>query len=186
MQQPFASLLVRGIKTLETRPTRANYEGRLYIHASQSVSKKFYEEYYLADPIFRLIVNCIFLFEETGLGNDPVPFKIYKKAFLLGGIIGHCELGQSVNAFEMRERYSAEKSLADWEREWSLGDLSSDRWAWEINNPVEYSQLIPCKGTISPKIWDCSHVITPDTINRAFERKDPEQLSKLNALILTV
>lgn len=35
LHQPYASLIVAGVKTIETRPRRMNYRGRLFVHAAK-------------------------------------------------------------------------------------------------------------------------------------------------------
>ena len=52
IKEPFASLIMNGIKKIETRSWKTNYRGELYIHASIS---KISKEWYLDNDFIKLI-----------------------------------------------------------------------------------------------------------------------------------
>lgn len=160
--QPFADLVMLGIKTLDSRgfKTPTDYQGELYIHASAQIKRKeVYEAYYLRSPEFRLIVNCLFFFEET-TGNEPVPWPRFRTRFALGVILGKVTIGKSAPSWEVKEAWENEHRHADWEREFALGDHGSGRWAWPMADPVIFQTPIAAKGTISPLLWDCSKYLS--------------------------
>ena len=54
IKEPFASLVMLGIKTIETRSWKTNYRGEIYIHASSTKSKI---EQKRRNEIFELLPN---------------------------------------------------------------------------------------------------------------------------------
>ena len=77
IKEPFASLISKGIKRIETRSFKTNYRGEIYIHASASFSLKslegrnellsliknleFYPGYILCKAN---LVDCVYMTEE--------------------------------------------------------------------------------------------------------------------------
>ena len=43
LTEPYATLIAKGIKTIETRSWKTNYRGKLYIHASSTKISKEYK-----------------------------------------------------------------------------------------------------------------------------------------------
>lgn len=166
-------MVVEGVKQLETRsfPAPKGYTGRLYIHASMRIPGKVYEQY-LRDDQFRIWVHKTIdkmypssqhAFEHAA--SDKLTLKQLMFFFPLGGILGHVDLGKCMEAGEMAEEYKKQNRwFTDWQREWFVGDLSSDRFAWPLSNPVKFHKLIPAKGTISPILWDPSKYLTEEAV----------------------
>lgn len=165
-------MVVLGIKTLETRsfPVPKGYTGRLYIQASRQIPGKVYEQY-LRDDRFRLwvhkTIDALYPHNEVTYSTDPLTLKLSLKDlrffFPLGGILGHVDLGKSWPAWELGEEWKKEgRWFTDWQREWVIGDLGSDRFAWELSNPVKFDKQIPAKGTISPMLWDATKYLNPE------------------------
>lgn len=62
IKQPWADLIVLGMKDIENRKWRTNYRGRLLIHASQQIDEK--GEWLLCStPIFRNDMNRLYYIE---------------------------------------------------------------------------------------------------------------------------
>jgi hypothetical protein len=168
MLQPWASLLTLGIKRVETRSFKIwrDYRGVMYIHATR-IRKKDYDQYYArgaTDESFREYVNelyekihgkapknCEKVDEKSRFGYI-IPWKMYKKAFPLGQIIGKVQITDCLEAFDYLEQCRGRHALEVWEREWTLGDLSSDRYAWITRDPENFKTGIPAKGSLG--IWD--------------------------------
>lgn len=83
IKQPFASLIVAGLKEYEFRTWKAKYRGELLIHASKTVDKKAmkkYEKYHLEYPTGCIItkvnlVDCIKIDEKARkMLNEKNPF----------------------------------------------------------------------------------------------------------------
>jgi len=70
LKQPWASLVVNGIKPVENREWKSPYRGPLYIHASKNWDEDGYQ----------------FLLAHTGTDNEP--FIPNEKECYFGGIIG--------------------------------------------------------------------------------------------------
>jgi hypothetical protein len=171
MFQPWASLLTLGIKKVETRGFKIwkGHRGTLRIHSSK-IRKKDYTQYYIKDEDFRAYVNQAYeilhgqkpriysVVDEKDPYGYEMPWKIYKTAFPLGSIIGHAEVSDCMESFDLKKKYEKMNRLDDWEREWTLGDLSSDRWAWPVINPCNYATPIQnVKGQLG--LWNCAPYI---------------------------
>lgn len=164
--QPFASLLVFGIKTVDTRPNRPpkDYRGPLLIQATSTPRAIYCQWYCNVDPTFRAYVNILYErihggrpyeysgTEENSLlpGSYIMPWKIYREAWVNGAIIGRVELHDAKPAFDFMEAAGGEASVT-WQREFALGDLSSDRWAWLCRDPQAIDIPVPVKGAFG--IW---------------------------------
>lgn len=77
VKQPWASLIVHGIKDIENRSWRTNFRGRVLIHASDSYGRKFSVD--LTDAQTKAAFATIA--KETMFGNMP-----------FGSIIGSVEI----------------------------------------------------------------------------------------------
>ena len=77
IKEPFATLISRGIKKIETRSWKTNYRGEIYIHASTSnIKKEIYDRKDLMNLISDLdfnygyiickciLVDCVYMTEE--------------------------------------------------------------------------------------------------------------------------
>lgn len=170
MLQPWASLLVLGIKQVETRSFKIwrNHRGRLYIHASK-VRKKDYIDYYVKDEAFRSYTNMAYerihggrprIYSVTD-SRDPYGYQMewraFKEAFPVGKIIGSVNVLDCVESFDLKARYDKMHRWDDWEREWTLGDLSSDRYGWPVDQPTVFKQDIPAKGQLG--LWNCAEFL---------------------------
>ena len=119
LKEPYATLIMKGIKTIETRSWKTNYRGELYIHASMSNVPKMY-------------------FEKEGLKELIENLEMH-----YGNII--CK-GQLVDCIEMDESYIEEmKSLHP--IEYCCGAYEVGRYAWVLEN-IEVIEPIKAKGKL--------------------------------------
>lgn len=165
LYQPYASMMVLGIKTLETRSfmTPKKYSGQLHIHASSKIPTSVYEKY-VKDKQFRIYTNRAIsetMHLQTGLSrpatfNPEFEFSLssFRQYLLTGHILGTVNLIKSMPAFDILEDWKKADRFTDWEREWVVGDLSSDRFGWLTDSPNIWSSPVPAKGTISPMLWN--------------------------------
>jgi hypothetical protein len=126
LRQPWASLVVMGHKTIETRSWSTKYRGKLVIHATKR------------SPV----VDDPELYDEAFLrvGN---PFKLPK-----GCVIGECKLLDCVDAcWAVRNVKGAEKEIL-------FGDLSPGRFAWILTEIGFYNVPIPAKGAQGFWRWE--------------------------------
>jgi hypothetical protein len=111
-----------GIKKLETRSFNTKLRGHILIHSSLTWAKTDEElENYL----------------------DKVEFKgrikryLYEPSLMPAGyILGAVELVDVIQAGDWIEANRMKDGHEDYAREWVLGDLSSDRFAWILKDPV--------------------------------------------------
>ena len=114
--QPWATLIVAGLKRYETRSWSTPYRGHILIHASKKVDHR-----YLARPdVARLVM-------QAGFYHFPT-----------GAIIGRAIIAGCVQAEELADL------IPDAER--LVGDFGEGRFAWAMQNAVMFEQPIECKG----------------------------------------
>jgi hypothetical protein len=126
IKQPHVSLIMAGIKTLETRTRDTKIRGRVLIHSALSWKEP--------DQLLK---------DWYDMGR---PFD--RDKYPLGVILGSVEITDSLQAGDWIEKHknSTHDMHSDYEREWILGDLSSDRWVWVLKDPRPLKKPIACKG----------------------------------------
>lgn len=147
--QPYASLLILGLKKWETRGWKPGARSMkmiekegLMIHAS--LSKRY--NYLMGEAPFSSYLEK--------LGKMPY-----------GAILGQVRLGKMVRT----EQWMAERVAGPnrniftytppvgqgWD-EYYFGDYEDGRWAWEILEPELFPEPIPCKGSLS--LWNSPYL----------------------------
>ena len=124
--QPWASLVVMGAKTIETRSWQTAYRGPLLIHASRS--------------------------RKAGALRHQPPFNQYIPAFddlPFGAIIGSVTLKEIVPIEHLH--LSVEKLDALTLEEKAFGDYKG-RYAWLFADPLPLEPPIPISGAL--RLWD--------------------------------
>ncbi len=133
--QPWASLLVLGLKHFETRPWYTAYRGPLAIHASKTRSAA--ARALCRQEPFRSLLAAAGLAHP---GDLPV-----------GHILGGVEVADCVRVEELND-------VSDTQR--CLGDFSPGRWAWRVHRPVRLSVPLPARGQLGlfhldvPSPWE--------------------------------
>ena len=125
--QPWASLVVAGAKTIETRSWTTAYRGTLLIHASKGrggaamAAERFFSKYI---PDFRAL-----------------PF---------GAIIGEVQLCDIVRITDLGlpPEHLARLTL----EERAFGAYSDGRYAWLLEDALPYDTPVPAKGSLG--LWD--------------------------------
>jgi hypothetical protein len=122
MWQPWASLAVRGVKRIETRPAappRTILGDRVLVHATLTRD-------HLAtcgvEPFDRFIADP----EELPRGA------------LVGSVV-------IASARRLEPGMGAQVMESDY-IEWCLGDYAAGRWAWQLEDPLVLPEPIPWKG----------------------------------------
>lgn len=129
--QPWAQLVVMGVKTIETRSWQTNYRGIVLIHASASM-KKLAKELCCTPPFTDFIDNY----------ND----------LTRGAIIGQVCIGDNIRTEDIRVNIYKQRSKEEAERELAFGDYNPNRYGWMLHKPVMYKNPIPAKGALM--LWD--------------------------------
>ena len=126
IKQPWAGLIISGMKNIENRTWKTDYRGKLLIHASSTYSKKKRAE--TEDFISR---NILTKEEEKKLNNDDgtIQYSCCKYGMIIGEVeLIDCVKGHSSN--------------------WAEKDV----WNWVLANPIIYDEPIPAAGKL--KLWD--------------------------------
>jgi hypothetical protein len=127
--QPWASLVVIGAKTWETRSWDTSYHGPLAIHAAKRWT-----------PAQRVLV-----------GQEPFKSALMAAGIYelpLGKILGKVDLlctGEIVEHGKIWYAFSGNTWLVN-EPELSFGDFSPGRYAWELRNPERLAHPIHARG----------------------------------------
>jgi hypothetical protein len=128
--QPFAQLIVTGLKKLETRPFFTNYRGLLVIHAGRgALNVPSMNDH--ADKMLR--------------ANAHDPARLTR-----GAIIGAAFLDACYSAREWRDRTAVGDLINEHEEQ--LGFFTPSYFAWHLIEPVEFRHPIPCRGRIG--LWE--------------------------------
>ena len=138
IKQPWASLIVHGIKDIENRSWRTNFRGRVLIHASGSHGRKFSVD--LTDAQTKAAFATIA--KETMFGNMP-----------FGAIIGSvdivdCVINHPSIWAEKTENYTIGMNPKKHE------NITGKKvvYNWVLANPVLFKKPIPAKGKLS--FWE--------------------------------
>lgn len=130
--QPWAQLVVMGVKQVETRSWQTKYRGIVLIHASAGMSK---------------------LCKET---CSLPPFDEYIhgwQSLERGAIIGQVCIGDNIPTEQLR--VSLRKSGNT--KELAFGDYNPHRYGWHLHKPLMYKTPIPAKGALG--LWEYAGVV---------------------------
>ncbi|NVO33490.1 ASCH domain-containing protein [Hymenobacter lapidiphilus] len=130
--QPYATLIMLGYKSYETRSWTTKHRGPLAIAASAG-KPKWAREVAEKDPIVSALLA------KHSLTFDTLP---------RGGIVGTCQVGEMNPTDGFSE-------LSDTER--ACGDYGPRRWAWTLYDVRPLPRLVGCKGALS--IWQVPDAI---------------------------
>lgn len=145
IKQPWASLIVEGVKDIENRTWKTNFRGRILIHAGEDrkLDKK---------PL-----DMVFNQKQLSVLNELyTELQLCQKHEKYGVIIGSIEI---VDCVINHESVWAEKTHS-WN--WLKGDfIPKDKrnvvYNWVLANPIKFDKPIPCKGKLS--FWEFDIVI---------------------------
>lgn len=125
--QPWASLVVMGVKKIETRGWSTKYRGDILIHASTGKS------------------GNIFAAQH--------PFKKYIKEFKqlpFGAIIGKVTVIKIIRTEELLLPDAEINKLTMEEK--AFGDYTSGRFAWMLEDAEQFKKPIPARGMLN--LWE--------------------------------
>jgi hypothetical protein len=146
VKQPFASLINRGIKKLETRVKPTSYRGELYLHSAIT-------PHHLAPGLAKNEEALPYLSGLTPQNSTTGGFNaVAYEALPLGVILGRIRIIDCLPAWEMLQKWREEKgespAAIEWEREYQLGDLGTDMYAYEIEVVTVFTVLLPARGQL--------------------------------------
>ncbi|MEO6583240.1 MAG: ASCH domain-containing protein [Ferruginibacter sp.] len=125
--QPWASLVVMGVKTIETRSWSTRHRGPLLIHAS--------------------------LGKAGSIFSEDAPFKKYIgdfNALPFGAIIGKVTLEKILRTEDFELPDAAMNALTLEEK--AFGDYGPGRYGWVLIDAVKFKKPIPARGM--PGLWN--------------------------------
>ena len=124
--QPWASLVVMGLKKIETRSWQTAHRGTLLIHASLGRKSK--------------ILSTELPFSKYIPDFDALPF---------GAIVGQVELEDIIPVEELFLSDAKLNALTLEEK--AFGDYTRGRYAWLLTEPIMYEEPLPVKGGLG--LW---------------------------------
>ena len=140
IKQPYASLIVEGIKDIENRTWKTNYRGRILIHAGKD----------------NLIKNLKYGDDITCLNNKQLEYitnnkhnDIINKELITGAIIGSVEI---VDCVINHPSIWAEKGESIYIGEYGHNENYKPIYNWVLANPIKFNEPIPMKGKLS--LWE--------------------------------
>jgi activating signal cointegrator 1 len=125
--QPWATLVVLGIKTIETRIWGTQHRGPILIHASKGKAGNIFA----LEPPFKKYIPDF----------KKLPFGAIIGQATITGVIRVEDLGMNdelINRLTMEEK--------------AFGDYSEGRYAWVLEEAIQFDKPIPARGTLS--IWE--------------------------------
>lgn len=153
--QPWATLLVHGIKQIETRPSPTTFtaeKGTYLIHAAKKLDKE-NMHYWEVDPFLSLLQKLGYVWNHNGQMKCELP---------LGQIIGSVEIeycmevkennlfadakNRPVEHFNSQLSKNTETKTRIPLKEFYLGDIHPGRWLWICKNPKILKEPIPYRG----------------------------------------
>ena len=146
IKQPWASLIVHGIKNIENRTWKTNFRGKVLIHAAGSHGKRFKID--LTDEQTKAAFSTIA--KECMFGSLP-----------FGAIIGSVEIKDCV--------INHPSIWAEKTKNYTIGmnpklheEITGKKvlYNWILVNPVLFPEPIPCKGKLS--LWEHPGIKEPE------------------------
>ena len=125
LTQPWALLVVLGLKQWETRSWSTKFRGRVYIHAAKNFPG-WAKDYFNVHIDFRNALNPLGYTSPTQLP--------------LGAIIGRVEIVRVEQTYKVRDGLSRIELV--------FGDYSPGRFAFLMQNPVHFKTYIPAIGKL--------------------------------------
>ena len=166
--QPWATLIQRGAKRLETRSWYTNYRGALVIHASKSFPLEC--QNLLRMPAFYNGVGCV-----------PA------KNLLRGVGLCVCIMRACVKVTELYKLKAL--GFTPSVDELTFGDFSKGRYAWLLEHQYDFIEPIPAKGSLGLWPWikdeSPSEFEGPQIVCTACGSSSKLELSKLGCYLCT-
>jgi hypothetical protein len=169
LYQPWATLVVIGAKKFETRSWATNYRGPLLIHASKKFTREDQRLCYAAP--FSKYVGGHFLDRGAILGRVELVDCITTEEWLKqntqpAGPIKRLVLVDTTKGEELfLKQTSAE--------EYHFGDFSYGRFAWKLENPIEFDEPIAAKGSLG--LWEFPESALGHLAEKKIDEKSTER-----------
>lgn len=130
IKQPWAGLLVLGIKKNETRGWRTNFRGKLAIHSSKDIDQ----------AGLRVLQHLVDHLPDFSPGSFN-----YKTCTVTGSLLGTVEMTDCISTNSQHPVTAFEAYL---------GNYDEDRYFWTMRNPDVFPNPIPIKGKLNLWNWN--------------------------------
>jgi hypothetical protein len=150
VKQPWASLIVEGLKDIENRTWQTKYRGRVLIHSAVKPDIEFKN---------RCLVGLygIGMTEEMILSANKLSFKwdafLNENGLIIGSVeIVDCVINHESIWAERTYQYELESKLT--------GECAKGKaiYNWVLSNPIKFPEPIPAKGKLS--FWDYPNILS--------------------------
>jgi len=160
LTQPWATLVVLGLKRIETRSWATSYRGELGIHAAKGLGPvggmRGLLELLSTEPFWSVLreafkVGALYPGDAETIANE-LPF---------GAILGQVDLIDCVQTWpswaSVDPWFTGQRQGRQWHvpppgPERSFGDYTPGRFAWLLDEPRALAEPIPCKGALG--LWN--------------------------------
>ncbi|HEX4620189.1 MAG TPA: ASCH domain-containing protein [Myxococcaceae bacterium] len=144
LTQPWATLVAKGAKRIETRSWRTSHRGRIAIHASMGFPRGA-QALCLEDPFH------LELFGQRAAAADRLVSAARLTELPRGAVVATARLicceptGDVIVAVDMMDRHGAPFEEA-------FGDYSPGRWMWFLEDVAPLADPVPARGALS--LWE--------------------------------
>lgn len=133
IKQPWAQLIVDGVKDIENRTWKTNFRGRIYVHASKPTK-------------FNVSLTDDQVLAAIYVMKDAIDGRMY-----FGAIIGEVDIIDCVQNHS--SIWAEHKATKFKEVDGELVEVEIPVWNWVLANPVKYDQpILNIKGALS--FWE--------------------------------
>jgi hypothetical protein len=136
--QPWASLMMGGFKTIETRPWATSHRGWLAIHAAKQEPKHVKARFAGSSPEYRREISRLFWECLHTMGYHQ--FHELPR----GAILGVVYVTNTLPTKKLRQ------SVDQYNR--AFGDWTDGRFAWIISHGLRFLDPVPARGR--QRLWD--------------------------------
>lgn len=159
IKQPWASLIMAGIKHYETRGWKTSYRGKLAIHAGKETFRKFLRERF---PVASNGYEYHPLYDAYKNFMDIVSPLLDLDNLQYGVVLGTVDLVDCLKVTNCDGKTAKLiPSIADKDpkyvsgTELMLGDFTEGRYAWRLENIKLFREPIPARG--KQGMWNWQH-----------------------------
>ncbi len=131
IKQPWAELIVAGVKNVENRSWAPRYRGPLLIHTGQKPSADWHREVW--SRLFVHLPRAAYEAARAHLDPGPPLGTVTGKVLPLGAIVGAVYLTGYVH-------WTAMRPGGPWHETW--------RTAWRLERPLRFTRPVPYRGAL--------------------------------------
>lgn len=153
IRQPWASMIVRGLKRFEIRTWQTSYRGQLIIHASSATpTKAFAEEAFEEYPELGELMERVGISSLEGL-----------RALPRSSIVGVVTLSDIFDAEQVQSKSTVDDATI-------MGGLDDDSYYWLLTNAIEIEPVSGVNGKLN--LWELDEAVEKAVLKRV-ERGTP-------------